>query len=214
MSVPAIRSEGAPPERHAARVVAEMCRWLAQVERSMYANMQEELNNHAGRLGNPKAMYRFAVQLSKKPKVNRLLLHVGIIPAKRGRGGFQFLTWKMVAPSGEDVEADKWIPAAPWLACTVNILWVRDQKASCVGTIATFTHHAMQRLAERCKARTIDDLLKALRAIALWIRDNHTEGATTLRIPVFGGTAIVEWAPEHGWLVKTVLPPDAEVFTQ
>jgi hypothetical protein len=204
---PAIQSQGPPPERHAARLVAEMCRWLAAEEPRLRARHVELLQGMGYKLGNPKAQARFMKRLRHDPQMGPRLLAIGLTPGKRGKCALQWLTWASVTPAGERIGEGDRIPVAPWLTCLLQAIWIKDRKASFCAPIVTFSHHAMQRLAERCDARTADDLLVALRDIALWLVSNpEAAEAPTLRIPVRGGVAIVGDTPEHGLLVKTVLP--------
>jgi hypothetical protein len=211
MDAPTIRSPGAPPERHAARVVAEMCRWLARDQWRIHARLTERLRGKAVRLGNPKAQHRFVARLAKDPDLG--LLAVQVQPGKRGRATMMFLSWMLVAPhtSAEIKEGDP-IPDKPWLACHLDVMNLKDKAASFGRRIVTFTHHALQRLAERCGARTVDDLLEALREVAFWFFDNRPKDRSpTLYVPVAGaGVAVIVWTEAHYWLVKTVLPAAAE----
>lgn len=208
MSPPEIKTVGPPPERHAARVVADMCRWLTTEQPRLHARHLALLKTtSAAKLGNPKAQQRFMRRLRADPVLKGRILSTSLNPGKRGKCTLSWLVWKMVTPEGEDASPTDLYP--PWICCCMDVFYIRDKDASHRIRLVTFSHHAMQRLAERCGAKTPDDLLAALRDIALWMlnADPQTE-IDSLRIPVAGGTAIVEMTEKHGPLVKTVLPPD------
>jgi hypothetical protein len=210
MNAPAIQSQGPPPERHAARVVAEMCRWLAAEQPRLRARHHELLQGTFHKLGNPKAQARFIARLRRDPLLQPRLLALSFIPGKRGNCALQWVTWMVVRPDGTHIGEGEPIPAAPWLTCLLEVIWIKDKERSFSVPVVTISHHAAQRLAERCEARTVDALLVALRDIAFWLMDEANQEAVdsgaTLRIPVRGGIAIVEETPEHGSLVKTILP--------
>lgn len=216
MSVaPIILSEGAPPERHAARVVSEMFRWLATEEPQLRDHHYQMLQGMGHKLGNPKAQKRFMARMQRDPKVRMRLLSSALAPGKRGKCTLSWLTWSPVTPDGAPGRPDDLIP--PWVLCSLEVIRPRSRDDTGRVRLVTLTHHAAQRLAERCAARTVEDLLTALREIAQWMLDlaNDSE-AETLEIPVAGGAgiAIVEMSEKHGPLIKTVLPAGAEVFTQ
>jgi hypothetical protein len=121
--------------------------------------------------------------------------------------------WTLVRPedAGEIAPGDP-MPDRPWLCCMMTEIWPRDSEKDCDLRLVTLTHHAMQRLAERCEARTVDDLVVALEELATWrLEAVDPDRSIAHRVPVSGGrgVAILESVEDHDWLVKTVLPADA-----
>lgn len=211
MNAPAITTQGPPPERHAARLVGEMCRWLAVEQPRLVARHRQLLKGSFAKLGNPKAQRRFTARMLRDPELGQRFLAFWLVPGKRGHCTFRWLTWAPVTPGGEPIMEGDPIPTAPWLVCLLEEVRLKDREGSGVAPVVTLTHHAMQRLAERCGARTTNDLLVALGEIACGVIAAGEEEAKTgtfaktLRIPVAGGVAIAEESDEHGLLVKTVL---------
>ena len=206
---PVIQSPGPPPERHAARVVGEMCRWLAGEQWRINALLKEymaaEARRGGTRLGNPKAQRRFAERLVMHAG-SRGLIDIKLTPGKRGHYALLVAYWALAAPGAETpLWQDDPIPERPWLTCVAELRAPKDPELERITRPVTLTHHAMQRLAERCGARTTDDLLAALRQLWLALEKTGEVPDRSLRIPVAGGLAIAKQTAEYGWLVKTVV---------
>lgn len=206
---PVIQSQGPPPERHAARVVGEMCRWLAGEQWRINALFKEYMAAEAARggthLGNPKAQRRFAARLVKQAG-SKGLVDFQLTPGKRGHYALLLVYWALAAPHAETpLWQDDPKPERPWLTCVAELFAPKDPELERAERAVTLTHHAMQRLAERCGARTTDDLLAALRQLWLAVEKAGKIPDGSLRIPVAGGLAIAKQTTEYGWLVKTVV---------
>lgn len=219
MHVPKIQSEGPPPERHAARVVAEMAQWLRGDEQHWRAMIREQLAFADHELGNPKAQERWARRVRKSGC--RWLLAFGVIPGKRGKFGLNMVFWSPAHPGGELLKPEDPVPEKPWLVAVAEQLYPKDEARNCAAYVVALTHHAMQRMAERAGARTPYDLTDALQKIALGLMDRpplQTEIGKVIELPFPGGRAVIENTQSIGWVVKTVLPasggelvPDAQV---
>lgn len=215
LTPPEIRSEGLPPERHAARVVAEMCRWLAAEQQAVVAVIRSRVELAIGPsgMGNPKAQARVEARMRRDPIAARWLLNFTVMPGKHGRYGMIVTYCSIVRPddAGEIAPGDP-IPQKPWVCCMMTGIWPKDHEKDRDLRLVTLTHHAMQRLAERCAARTVEDLRIALVDLAIWRLDAvNPDRSVTHHVPVAGGqgVAIVESVDEHDWLVKTILPAGA-----
>jgi hypothetical protein len=212
---PKIQSVGVPPERHAYRVVGEMCQWLFREEVRLDQLMADKIKVRRGGLGNPIAQQRFVDRVRKLG--SKAIIDLQFAPGKRGKFRMAWTSWTVVSPEtgASFFGTDQPIPERPWLACDVSVFDGRSQDRNEDFRVFTLTHHAMQRLAERCNARTPDDLLDALKE--LWPQLNTILNevsadqewqklkATTLKLPVAGGIAIIEFSPGFSWVVKTVL---------
>lgn len=216
MAAPEIRSEGPPPERHAARVVAEMCRWLAAEQQAVAAVIRSRVELAIGRsgMGNPKAQARFEARMRRDPIAARWLLNFTVMPGSRGRYGIIVTYCSTVRPGDAgEIASGEPIPERPWVCCMMTGIWPKDHEKDRDLRLVTLTHHAMQRLAERCAARTVEDLRVALVELAGWrLEAVNPDRDVKHRVPVPGGlgVAIVESVDEHDWLVKTVLPAGAD----
>ena len=149
MITPTIRSIGAPPARHADRVVAEMLRLIVKARINRIGFIRETLG--ATPDGNPRAQSKLMKKLTEAGRP--FVLHTALKPGKRGRYVFKLFVvdgWdaERKAPIGPD---DK-MPAKPWLAVT-------DRSCTSLGNRAYemdasyslfVTHHALSRLAQRC----------------------------------------------------------------
>ena len=208
---PVIQSPGPPPERHAARVVGEMCQWLAGEQwriRAVFSEyMAAEARRGGARLGNPKAQGRFAARL-KKHAASRGLIDIQLTRGKRGHYALDLVYWVLAAPHAEmPLWQHDLIPERPWLTCVTHHLVPKEPELERATRDVTLTHHAMQRLAERCGARTTDDLISALGQLWLALEKAGEMRDRGQRVPVAGGgLAIAKQTVEFGWLVKTVVP--------
>jgi hypothetical protein len=216
---PTIKSAGVPPERHAARVVAEMVQWLYGEEKRIDAIILDQIKSNRSHLGTPKAQLKF-VKRMRAACGSRGIVDLVLSPAKRGKFKLMFTTWHVVRPLTADMlKKDEPIPERPWLSCEICFYsGTNDEPEPYIAFV--LTHHAMQRLAERCNARNPDDLLDALLEIWKNMKQHMYEMSGTvagdikalhaktrhLQLPVAGGIAILERAPHLGWVVKTVVP--------
>jgi hypothetical protein len=190
-----------------------MCRWLVAENRRLYDALRAELALGRSRLGSVVAQRRFIDRLSRSPAA-RALVALHLIPGKRAKFKIQFSFWGVITPSGEILLPNDPMPEKPWLTCGMVSM---SKEAERYFHVFTLTHHAMQRLAERCEARTPADLIDTLRLIydalaellAAKIEAGETyreEDHEVLRIDLPAGVAIAERAEGFGWLIKTVVP--------
>jgi hypothetical protein len=190
-----------------------MCRWLVIENSRLYDVLRVHLSSGKSRLGSVVAQRRFVDRLSRSPAA-RALVALHLIPGKRARGKIQFSVWGVITPSGEILRPNDPMPEKPWLTCGM-VSMSRDTER--YFHVFTLTHHAMQRLAERCAARTPADLIDILRLIydalaeilAAKVEAGETyreEDHEVLRLALPAGVAIAERADGFGWLIKTVVP--------
>jgi hypothetical protein len=186
-----------------------MCQWLAgeqwRINALFKEYMAEEERGGGTRLGNPKAQRRFVARLVKHA-ASKGLVDIQLTPGRRGHYALLLAYWALAAPRAETPlwQSDP-IPERPWLTCVAELLAPKDPELQCVTRTVTLTHHAMQRFAERCGARTTDDLLGGLRELWLALEQAAEIPGQRLRISYADGLAIAEKTAEFGWLVKTVL---------
>jgi hypothetical protein len=163
--LPKISSVGLPPEIHADRIVAEMLKVIA----CFRAMSWREMHGIVGTLpdGNPGAQEKVKKRLEKV--IGRFLVGIALKSGKRGRYELLLATleaWNVetnaaIGPEGE-------LPEKPWIALVSTVLKSKgnhnyDQEDRIVLLV---THHALSRLAQRCGARTIDEVYDAVWTIA------------------------------------------------
>ena len=169
MNTLTIQSIGAPPERHADRVVAEMLQAIVKTRLRRMEQIGQVLLTTPD--GNPRAQRKLADKLMAAG--GGFLLHVAVEPGKRGR-------YKMIlrvldgwdsgrraviydGPAGAAT-----IPERPWLTVTTirRVSAGRHDYDVFFSWDLFVTHHALSRLAQRCGARTPADLMAA--AAEMW----------------------------------------------
>jgi hypothetical protein len=135
--------------------------------------------------GNPRAQRKMVSKIESLGKP--FVLRVEIEPGKRGR--YELLT---VIIDGWDpsrsaliLDEDDRIPERPWLACTWALTKSvgRHRYNTETGWPFFCTHHALVRLAQRCGARTANDLLTAVNNIWMaWLTCLNERGRIPLRL--------------------------------
>jgi hypothetical protein len=211
---------GAPPERHAARVVAAMARWLVEERARLSDAVVDAIRQHKSRFGNPVAQRRLAERLRKAG--GKAILDLRLRTGKRGKFMMAIVDWCVFDVARDDViYVGHRVPEKPWLVCSVTFLVPKQKKQSFSTKLFLLSHHAMQRLAERCRVRTPDDLIAAMQA--LWdgvakfinwdevikaVLDSDCDVGIPLQkpkfIPVAGGKAVFEWGKTQGHDVLVV----------
>jgi hypothetical protein len=161
---PSIQSVGAPPERHADRIVAEMLRQLAETRARLWPEICEAFNNSSD--GSPKAQRKMEERIKRAGA-----LHTVLTPGKRGRyklGFYHSTGWDPL--TDKEIMLGDAIPERPWIAYHVNSL---ESKGNGKGEVELFSspllfvsHHALSRAAQRFGARTTEHLLTA--ALVIW----------------------------------------------
>jgi hypothetical protein len=158
--LPIIQSIGPAPERHADRIVAEMLKWIVANYAAYWPIIRTTLETADG---NPAAQQRMYRKL--KAAVGKFLLASELTPGKRGRYRLAFSCFAGWDPERKMlIDVDDPIPAKPWIALTlVQVEGKGNFKYNNFVTAALMiTHHALSRLAQRCDARTIDDVFDAV----------------------------------------------------
>lgn len=213
MVAPFIGAE--PPERHAARVVAAMARWLVHMRVYLDNEVVKALRVSRSYFGSPKAQERFAARLRKAG--GQAFLDIDVKTGKRGRGTLFIATWHVYDPTTQkivDQNDNARIPDEPWLAAIISYL---DFKSGERGAKRLFvvSHHALMRLVQRCGAREPLDLIKALAELYARVvneiitkKENLNECAVRY-FDVAGGTAVFKYDEMHRTMVvATVLDRD------
>jgi hypothetical protein len=135
---------------------------LIVASRSMRARQIKQLTSKTSD-GNPRAQAKLAEKLEAVGQPFILQVHVN--PGKRGRYDLHILCIDGWHEGRRELisEDDKIIPEKPWLACTIIKLTSRERGLYDEEAIPFIfiTHHALSRLAQRCGARTPQDLLAA-----------------------------------------------------
>jgi hypothetical protein len=195
---PVIESIGPPPEKHAARVAAAMARWLIESSFAHWDQMNRVLGAQGFSDGNPTAQRKLADRLGTAGGM--AVLAMNLKTGKRGAYTITMLTWGGFA--GDRVfEPGDPIPDKPWLGVTITKLASvgggHNRHSVKERLWLLISHHAMGRLAERCGARTPEELLMAVRDMAFAIRiaqkDEEKVDAPPggWRIPFGSGIAVV-----------------------
>jgi len=157
-----IQSVGAPPERHADRVVAEIMRQLAERRARLWPTIEEALLNSSD--GSPKAQRKMAERLRRAGATS-----VKLTPGKRGRYTLHIYDRTGWDPTrDEEITVGDPIPEKPWIACHLTIIESRGQGRG--GDITSspvlfITHHALSRTAQRFGLRTEQHLEAAAQII-------------------------------------------------
>lgn len=216
------RITGLVPERHAARVVTEMCYWLLAEHARLTNETCAAIRRGRGHFGNPKAQQRLINRMRKASGNSVLDIH--LYPGKRGRFAYTEVDWITFDPHRNCVmNFGDPMPERPWLICRRMDFFFdpkREDMEPRYRRIFFITHHAAMRLAMRCGARTPDDLIKAMKEVWLTMKqrvdeaDEATGGgddkAITKRVnwnsvPVAGGTGVFEFSEKYDGLVMTTV---------
>jgi hypothetical protein len=178
MTVLEIQSVGAPPEKHADRIVSLMLRHLAQQHAKLWETVNDITKSPHTRDGNPRAQRKLEARI-KALGVN----FVHLEPGKRGRYRLSVNGWTGFDPAVDRrIAADDPIPAKPWLANWHHIIegkghgWVDFYSRA----VLYLTHHSLSRVTQRWQVRTLADLLRVIEAIGAaalsHIASSQTEG--------------------------------------
>jgi len=184
---PSIQSLGAPPERHADRVVAEMMQHLAQTRAHLWPAICEAIDSSSD--GSPKAQRKMAGRIKRAGA-----LDIVLAPGKRGRYLLTIYDWTGWDPfQDKEISLGDVIPERPWIACHVTVIESKGNGRRGMDLISRpilfITHHALSRTAQRLGARTTDHL--QISCVAIW------SAAMTLANEL----GIDRWlnAPAAGW---------------
>jgi hypothetical protein len=200
-----IQSVGAPPERHADRVVAAMMRQLARESAERMITIAKAIGRSSD--GSPRAQQRMTERVRKAGALGTVLE-----PGKRGKYRLHFFAWSgWNRQTGDFILPGDFIPEHPQLAVHIHRL-ISDGRGSGQTQFESrpvmfVSHHALSRLAQRCGARTPADLIDAL--LGFWLEalpllvDGKAQEIPPqgLRVPVktAGGGAVVVFQKDKQW---------------
>lgn len=155
--LPEITSIGLPPEKHADRIVGEMMQFLVAARVAIWPRIHETIGKMPD--GNPGAQQK--VYNAMRKAGGKFFLGGKVNTGKRGRYEIHLMVLEGWNNERRDViHPDDLIPGRPWL--TLN--WItltskgRHRYDEETRVVLMFTHHALSRLAQRCGARTMDDI--------------------------------------------------------
>jgi hypothetical protein len=200
-----------PPERHAARIVAEMVKWLA-VEQSRFEHvLAREIATGRSRLGSVIAQERLVARL-RRAGDGKGLVDLRLWPGKKAGFLIRWTDWRAVTPqTARMLKEGEPVPERAWLSC--EIMYFTARHPTRYHRAFLLTHHAMVRLATRCGATTPDHLLDAMREIwrgfvecADRVGAEAASRLVRLELPVKSGVAIAEREDKDScFIIKTVL---------
>jgi hypothetical protein len=237
---PRIDSVGAPPERHADRVVADMMRLIIEAHAGILGAIHAAFKDRSD--GNPVGQQRMVRRI--KDSGAGLLFDCILKPGKRGHyeltltdcAGWNPITghtiragWNIVEGEAEDDDTCA-IPEKPWLACRVTHIESQGRGHYKVmrPIPLLITHHSLSRLAQRSNAREAIDLVWAVNATwyAFLEADikaveagvpfcSHPAGRRIgVSLPAAIGDVVTVICPHdarpHTHVVTTILPGEAE----
>lgn len=222
---PKIETVGPPPTRHAERLAAEMTRWLIEEQfrnDDRWGKAIESRND-----GNPKAQHKMVERLKAAGGTN--LFWASLYPGNRKKYELRLYRWVGWSNGGILYPGDP-IPERPWIACLMDrIVSTYSALETSQYAIALIPHHAIARLAERCGARTAQDIILHARSLSKAVlratareedRDGNVLKAAQIdilgpqppggwRIPYPGGIAVLRLDAEKGLpIIATVLGKD------
>jgi hypothetical protein len=160
----AVQSVGAPPERHADRVIAAMLRDLAKRRARIAPAITSAIVNSKD--GGPRAQQRMVERIHQ---AGAQFVHLK--PGTRGRYELTIIEvtgWNPI--NDEEIGADDLIPAKPWLAVFATMMKGRDKAkrgAEAVKSVPVLfvSHHALSRCAQRFALRTSEHIIATVAAI-------------------------------------------------
>jgi hypothetical protein len=155
----AIQSLGAPPERHADRVIAEMLRILA-MRRAQIATAitQVRLNSKDG---TETAQQRMAERIRRAGAID-----VTLKPGKRGKYEmtiFELVGWDPARDT--EIGINDALPHKPWIAALFTRVSNRGRDVKAIPFLFV-THHYLSRTSQRFGLRTADEVITA--SVDIW----------------------------------------------
>jgi hypothetical protein len=213
-----IVSSGAPPVRHSDRITSAWLRTLAEEHAALWALIHGITRDPITKDGHPRAQRKLELKVQAAGAD-----YTSLESGKRGK-------YKLAAYafSGWDPDRDKRItvddvpPAKPWLCYWCYMVeGVGRGGLKLYGRGALYlTHHSLSRVCQRWRVRTLDDLRKVIRTIALCCLnytnylDEHNSwdhiGPDGARVSLPSGNATIVLKPhekhDRALVVTTILP--------
>jgi hypothetical protein len=170
-----IHSTGAPPERHANRIVAEMMRHLATKHAAVWQIIIAITKDPHARDGNARAQAKLQAKVDAAGAA-----WTDLVPGKRGKYKLMIASWVGWDPatSSRILTIDDELDERPcWL--TLDYYTVEGMGHGIVRystRLAVFlTRHALSRVCQRWAARTLLDLERVIRTLATRILEYVAE---------------------------------------
>jgi hypothetical protein len=195
-----IHAVGAPPERYADRVTAEMLRYLAAQSAHIRATVREIVEATADD-GGPRGQERLRKRIiAAGTTLGRVNVTANLVPGKRGKYEIFFMFW-----AGWDSEREEEITLADPIPERPQIIhWVarleslgRYRRTLDYAPVLIISHHVLSRTAQRHGLRTLDDMLDAIEAL------NHRIARFSLEMSrkASDGMNWILQTPPEGWRV-------------
>lgn len=206
---------GPPPEKHASRVVGDMTRWLVVERHRLWVDIISAIRRSRGYFGSPKSQQRLAARMKKAG--GKAIIDIYCKTGKRGVFTIYIVDWVIYDHiKGKMIwQNDETMIERPWLACSLTKMPIgqKDEELDRGVILFALTHHAMQRLAERCGARTPFDLLNTIHRIyPIMTTQIAKKEKLDSYVPIDGGTAVIEWSQERGtYIIVTILAPGMKI---
>jgi hypothetical protein len=149
-NAPAIASIGAPPDRHAERILDDMLRFLQGQQKQLWANAAGSLTRK--QMGTPVGQQRAVRRFTQA--ASPLLLDVRLWPAKRGKYTLLLNSWMVWDPGSGGMAVSRLPPPAlAWLAVTTALSTGANHSSEWeCGALLLVTRHACIRLAQRANS--------------------------------------------------------------
>ena len=158
-----VQSVGAPPERHADRVVSEMISHLSREHAQRWEFIENLVRNPYVHDGGPKSQARLEAKVKAAGGVQTFLR-----PGKKGRYCLRAYSWMGWNPltNAPITDADD-IPFCPQLAhyCYEVLGLGKGSVRFCGYTVLIVSAHVLSRCVQRWQARTLSDLRKVIETI-------------------------------------------------
>jgi hypothetical protein len=205
---PVIQTEGAPPDRHAERVITEMMAWMEGRQQALMLRDVAAAIGSWRDMDSPEGQQKAAQRL--REDCAGFVFSVDLTPNTRGRFRLAYSAWMVtvgqrLAVNRIEFHADKDFQRMPDFNVRIPM---------------QVTHHACVRLAQRANVKTVRQMIHALQM--LWdaarpmLAEPREHRATPPEagwiVPLQNGSFMVVTINKGGELiVKTVLSPDMTI---
>jgi hypothetical protein len=170
-----IQTVGAPPERHADRVTAEMMRYLAAQSAHIRETVREIVRatlDDGGPRGQQRMCQRIEAAGTTLGRRRRANVRTILKPGKRGKYKILVMFWAGWDRDREqEIKVGDPIPERPQLVYWAGALegTGNGRRTICYLPILIISHHVLSRTAQRHELRTVDDMLDSVEALNQWV---------------------------------------------